>query len=248
MLLHPTSLPGGVGNGDLGAGAHRFVDFLAQAGFTVWQMLPLGPTHRDDSPYHALSLHAGNPMLISPERLVAWGWLDRHDPSGSETAAAYRLECRAQAHRIFRAARLGRGLSGTRRRSSPPRRTGFTTTRFTARYDGSSPAKPGISGRRRCATVNRRRWRRRRAAGGRDRTGGLRTVRVCAPVAAPRAYAAAHGVLLFGDMPIFVAHDSVDVWTHRDHFALDDAGQPLAVAGVPPDYFSTTGQRWGNPL
>ena len=63
-----------------------------------------------------------------------------------------------------------------------------------------------------------------------------------------RAYAAAHGVLLFGDMPIFVAHDSVDVWTHRDHFALDDAGQPLAVAGVPPDCFSATGQRWGNPL
>ena len=101
VLLHPTSLPGGAGNGDLGAGAHRFVDFLAQAGFTVWQMLPLGPTHRDGSPYHALSLHAGNPMLISPERLVAWGWLDRHDPSGSENAVAYRLECLAQAHRTF---------------------------------------------------------------------------------------------------------------------------------------------------
>ena len=101
VLLHPTSLPGGAGNGDLGADAHRFVDFLAQAGFSVWQMLPLGPTHRDASPYHALSLHAGNPMLISLERLVEWGWLEADRPDATVNAAAYRIERLAQAHKTF---------------------------------------------------------------------------------------------------------------------------------------------------
>src|SRR4030066_1572977 len=91
VLLHPTSLPGGVGNGDLGANAHRFVDFLAQAGFSVWQMLPLGPTHRDGSPYHALSLHAGNPLLISLDRLVEWGWLGTNTPGCVENVGASSL-------------------------------------------------------------------------------------------------------------------------------------------------------------
>ncbi len=97
ILLHPTSLPGSVGNGDLGADAHRFVDFLAQAGFSVWQMLPLGPTHHDGSPYHALSLHAGNPMLISLDRLVEWGWLEADKPDSTVNAITYRLDRLTQA-------------------------------------------------------------------------------------------------------------------------------------------------------
>ena len=248
VLLHPTSLPGGVGNGDLGAGAHRFVDFLAQAGFTVWQMLPLGPTHRDDSPYHALSLHAGNPMLISPERLVAWGWLDRHDPSGSETAAAYRLECLAQAHRIFaqRASGADRQALETFIATEAHWLHDYALYRALRReFSGQAwyqwPAPLRDREPQALATA------RARLADEIARV-GFEQFAFARQWQALRAYAAAHGVLLFGDMPIFVAHDSVDVWTHRDHFALDDAGQPLAVAGVPPDYFSTTGQRWGNPL
>src|SRR4030066_1035347 len=101
VLLHPTSLPGGVGNGDLGANAHRFVDFLAQAGFSVWQMLPLGPTHRDGSPYHAQSLHAGNPMLISLDCLIEWGWLEPNRPQTAGDVPAYPNRRRGEGPKKF---------------------------------------------------------------------------------------------------------------------------------------------------
>lgn len=248
VLLHPTSLPGGIGNGDLGADAHRFVDFLAQTGFTVWQMLPLGPTHREGSPYHSLSLHAGNPMLISLERLKECGWLDKLDPIGTENAVAYRLASLTQAYRHFT------------RHAAPSDRQAFA-----AFIDREAPWLEDYALyralRREFSGQAWYRW----PVPLRDRepdalaAARARLIdeieRVCFEQfvfarqwQALRERANQQDVLLFGDMPIFVAHDSADVWTHRRYFKLDADGQPTVVAGVPPDYFSRDGQRWGNPL
>ena len=248
ILLHPTSLPGGIGNGDLGAEAHRFVDFLALSGNSVWQMLPLGPTHSDGSPYHALSLHAGNPLLISLERLVEWGWLDKHDPVGVENAIGYRLERLTQAHRFFS------------RHAAPSDRRAFeafiqSEAHWLEDYALYRALRRELSGQA------WHRW----PVPLRDREPealAMARVRLIDNIEqvcfeqfafarqwqALRAHANERDVLLFGDMPIFVAHDSVDVWTHREYFMLDADGQPTVVAGVPPDYFSKDGQRWGNPL
>ena len=248
VLLHPTSLPGGVGNGDLGADAHRFVDFLAQTGFSVWQMLPLGPTHRDGSPYTALSLHAGNPMLISLDRLVEWGWLDSDRSDNRENAAAYRIERLAQAHKTFMQ-RAGKSEHQTFE--------AFINreAHWLEDYALYRALRREFSGQAWCQWPGPLREREPDALA----TARVRLIDELELVCfeqfvfarqweALRAHAEKRSILLFGDMPIFVAHDSVDVWTQREYFQLDDSGQPAMVAGVPPDYFSAQGQRWGNPL
>ncbi|MBI3547294.1 MAG: 4-alpha-glucanotransferase [Gammaproteobacteria bacterium] len=248
VLLHPTSLPNAIGNGDFGADAERFVDFLAHAGFSVWQMLPLGPTHRDGSPYHSLSLHAGDLMLINLDRLVEWGWLSPQPAGDIQNIVAYRLERLAQAHRFFIA------------QASAEDQRAFEAfvnaeTQWLDDYALYRVLRKQFAGQ---AWFQ---W----PAPLRDRdTDALAEVRMrlideisqiyfeqfvfARQWQSLRDYASSHGVLLFGDMPIFVAHDSADVWTHRKYFMLDGAGQPTVVAGVPPDYFSADGQRWGNPL
>ena len=248
VLLHPSSLPGGVGNGDLGADAQRFVDFLAQSGCSVWQMLPLGPTHSEGSPYHSLSLHAGNPLLINLDRLVEWGWLDKNDTSGVDNAIGHRLERLTQAHRFFSS------------HATPSDRQAFETF-IQAEAHWLEDYSLYRALRRESSGQAWHQW----PAPLRDREPeALRATRarlidnveqVCFEQFAfarqwqlLREYANERGVLLFGDMPIFVAHDSVDVWAHREYFMLDAGGQPTMVAGVPPDYFSKDGQRWGNPL
>jgi 4-alpha-glucanotransferase len=240
VLLHPTSLPGESGHGELGRQALRFVDFLATCGFTVWQTLPLGPTHADGSPYQCLSVHAGNAELICLRDLVKRGWLDE---AGGNVHAS-----------------LARAWDGFGRLASKAERRAWADFREThdawlldyARYQTIRNLQQGASWYE---------W----PAGLRDReTGELaRLDRDCASAIeqvcfeqfiffeqwhALRDYARRRGVLLFGDIPIYVAHDSADVWTGREYFSIDDAGQPDVVAGVPPDYFSATGQRWGNPL
>lgn len=248
VLLHPTSLPGGVGNGDLGADAHRFMDLLAQTGFSVWQMLPLGPTHRDGSPYTALSLHAGNPMLISLDRLVEWGWLDSDQSGNRENAAAYRIERLAQAHKTFM------------QRAGKSEHQAFEAfinreAHWLEDYALYRALRREFSGQAWCQWPGPLREREPDALA----TARVRLIDELELVCfeqfvfarqweALRAHAEKRNILLFGDMPIFVAHDSVDVWTQREYFQLDDNGQPAMVAGVPPDYFSAQGQRWGNPL
>ncbi|MEF8793521.1 4-alpha-glucanotransferase [Thiohalorhabdus sp.] len=247
ILLHPTSLPGGPGNGDLGPDAFRFVDFLADSGFSVWQTLPLGPTHDEGSPYHSLSAHAGNRTLIDPRALREAGWLDNIPTLGQvESTEAYRLDLVERAHRGFRE-RGGEGdwqdfeafcqehaswledyalfmalrgeLGGPWWQWPEAVRDRHVTALGAAR-DRLAGA---IAHHRFAQWVVFRQWQ------------GI------------RAYANDRGILLFGDIPIFVAHDSAEVWAHREYFALDESGQPETVAGVPPDYFSETGQWWGNP-
>lgn len=247
VLLHPTSLPGGVGVGDLGPDAYRFVDWLSEAGMRVWQMLPLVPTHGDLSPYQGLSVHAGNPLLISPALLREWGWLDADIDSAPDNFIDYRIDLLKQAQQGFLA------------HASGPQRDELQD--FVGRNDHWLQDYALFQALR-LAHGNRPwlEW----PAALRDRDPAVLAQaerELAESVAfirfeqfaffrqwqALHDYARQRGVLLFGDMPIFVAHDSAEVWAHREYFTLDAHGRAEVVAGVPPDYFSETGQRWGNP-
>jgi len=239
VLLHPTSLPGRENGGDLGRAAHGFVDFLGAAGQSWWQMLPIGPTGYGNSPYSALSAFAGSPGLVSTDRLLDDGLLspgDRDEPRDVQLQAA------------FAAFRNGGG---------DPDHDAFAAGARGwlddfALYDAIKRAHGGVQWTR---------W----PAGLRDRDAGalaearaqladeiafVRFVqwRFARDWRALRDYAHARGVGLIGDIPIFMAHDSADVWRDRELYTLGHAGEATYVAGVPPDYFSSTGQRWGNPL
>ena len=247
ILLHPTSLPGSAGNGTLGDEAYRFVDFLADAGISVWQTLPLGPTHDDFSPYQCLSVYAGNTRLISLQQLVDLGWLD----SASLDEDGDLDEQRAD--------RLKATHKGYLQKASEDDRLAYVhfcrqhqywlddyalyqairaeQNNF-AWYDWPEPLRDrdpeALAGIRKTLAESIRQVR-------------FEQYLFYRQWRQLRQYANQHDVLLFGDVPIFVGHDSADVWAHRDWFTVDASGQVEVVAGVPPDYFSETGQRWGNP-
>ncbi len=248
VLLHPTSLPGATGNGDLGADAYRFVDFLSDCGISVWQTLPLGPTHDDLSPYQCLSVHAGNVRLVSLQSLAELGWLD--DPHLDET----------QSLETQRKIRLVAAFNGFQRNANDDDRQAFA--RFSgehahwlddyALYQALRTENGGrawydwperIRNRRDSVLAEERR----RLAGAIEQV-RFEQFLFYHQWRQLRQYANDRGVLLFGDIPIFVAHDSAEVWAHREWFCVDAKGGLEKVAGVPPDYFSATGQRWGNPL
>ena len=240
VLLHPTSLP----SSDLGADALRFLDFMRDAGLSVWQTLPLGPPHGDGSPYHCLSASAVNPALISLDRLVERGWLVAAPAAPDPNA---RLSALAQAYDAL----LRSGNTDDKRAFDEFRNDGpwlHDYALYQALRDDNA-ARPW--------------WEWAKPLCDRDPNALDEARRRLAPridviyfeqfVAARqweelRHAAAERGILLFGDMPIFIALDSADVWAHRDVFKLDSNGRPTVVAGVPPDYFSATGQHWGNPL
>jgi 4-alpha-glucanotransferase len=244
ILLHPTSLPGEAPNGTLGTHALRFVDFLAECGLSVWQMLPLGPTHADRSPYQCLSVHAGNPRLIDFAQLEAWGWLPR--AAGSPDAdGALRQALLAQARQVF----LSQGDASELEAFDAAH--AFWLEDYAlyvmlreahdhrAWWQWPEPLRNRVPAALAAARL--------------QHAEGMALVRFEQFVffrqwQELRAAARARGIQLFGDLPIFVAHDSADVWAQREFFDLDAAGQPRVVAGVPPDYFSASGQRWGNPL
>ena len=248
VLAHLSSLPGEGGNGDLGRHAHGFIDWLADAGFTVWQMLPLGPTHGDLCPYQCLSVHAGDPRFIDLEALVATGWLDPEPPPGEGAdTRRWRLE-------QLRRARAGRAAvadaASTADEAEFRHRHGAWLEDF-ALYTALRREKAEAPWWQWPAAERDREETALAAA--RERLAGAVDQAVFEQYLffrqwdALRRHAAERGVALFGDMPIFVAHDSAEVWAHRDLFDLDAAGRAQTVAGVPPDYFSDTGQRWGNP-
>jgi len=258
ILLHPTSLPGPHGAGDLGAAAHRFLAFLAQAGQRLWQVLPLGPTGYGDSPYQALSSRAGNPLLVSLEVLRNEGWLSDADlsgaPAGSADAAAL-----AEAL-VWKRARLLRAAEAFRVRAGAERRADFADFRareaswlddwtlfsVLKQMQGGLPwtAWPAPLAHREPAALEEIRQRHSAALEAEAFT------QWCfhRQWEALRARCRALDVTLVGDVPIYVAHDSVEVWSRPDLFELEPSGAPRTVSGVPPDYFSETGQRWGNPI
>jgi 4-alpha-glucanotransferase len=257
IVLHPTSLPGPYGVGDLGHGACRFVDFLAAAGQGLWQMLPLGPTGYGDSPYQCLSAFAGNPLLISPDFLVDEGWIDATDLGGSTfppdqvafgPVRGWKLNLLGRVYERFQA-RAGAAERGAFASFCDGQAHWLDAYALFAGLKAAHDQRPWTDWPEALALRDARTL----AAWGRAQAEDLQRERFFQFVFARqwarlRAYAHERGVRLVGDIPIFVAHDSSEVWSHPEWFHLDGRGLPTVVAGVPPDYFSATGQRWGNPL
>ena len=246
ILLHPTSLPGGHGIGDLGDWAFRFADFLADSGQRLWQMLPLGPPAVANSPYKACSSMAGNPLLISLDRLEKEGLLAHTDleaapslPAASvdfEAVAGFKWPLLERAANAFFTRKPAALVEEYERFCSGRKFWLDPYAEFAALRDGHG-GKPWT------------RWdRRRKPDPGRVALHRFVQFAFHRQWQSLKEYCHGRGVRLIGDLPIFVAHDSADVWGNPELFNLDEHGHPQAVAGVPPDYFSATGQLWGNPL
>jgi 4-alpha-glucanotransferase len=249
ILLHPTSLASRHGIGDLGAEARRFVDFLADAGQKLWQVLPLGPTGYGESPYQCYSAWAGNPLLISLDRLVEQGFLDAAALSGAPPFPEERVDFERlipwKIALLESAARKPDGFDDFCAASEHWLDDFALFTALKAQHQGAAWTawEPGARDRDPQALAK---W----------------SDQLAQPIAAQkflqfvffeqwrdlREYAWARGVRIMGDLPIYVAHDSADVWANRQYFHLDAQGNPTVVSGVPPDYFSATGQLWGNPI
>jgi 4-alpha-glucanotransferase len=258
LLLHPTSLPGGYGNGDLGASAHAFVDYLAAAGQGWWQMLPVHPVGQGFSPYTGLSAFAGAPHLIALEPLVREGWLRREEiaPPDADPPARARFAQGLQ----FRERRLRAAFA--RYEAAAPARERERWQAFCAAeadwlqdyalFAALKRAQHGATWMRWPAPLRTRRaadlHAARRALGEELRFRTFVQYQFHRQWQALRRHCHALGVALLGDVPIFVAHDSADAWAHPELFYMDRHGRLSVQAGVPPDAFSVTGQRWGNPL
>ena len=256
VLLHPTSLPGPHGSGDLGAAAYRFADFLAAAGQRWWQMLPTGPIGPGNSPYSSVSALAGGWQLINLDILVEYGLLERRDVGTIRSPSADRVDFAAALH--YRAERLRRAFErfGRRGRSSGPCERFCRENRgwlddyalFCALKRAHNGAawtdwNPPIAARQPAALRSARRTLH-------EEIEYERFVQFIfdRQWSALKQYCNALGISLIGDLPIFVSHDSCDVWANQALYLLDDRGRPTVVSGVPPDYFSKTGQLWGHPL
>ena len=258
VLLHPTSLPGAYGIGDLGPQALRFTKYLHEAGIKIWQVLPLNPTGYGDSPYQSLSAFAGNPLLISLETLAAEGWLEQQAlqtlPIFPECHVDFSLVIPWK-FRLLKKAAFNFFASATSQQKAD-----FASfieqnrdwlddyTLFMAAKDAHqgrvwSEWDSGLAAREPAAIAK---W----------------NEKLSSEIAAYKFWqfvfftqwnairgdCARRGIRIMGDIPIYAAHDSADVWANPEMFWLDEKGTPLKVAGVPPDYFSATGQLWGNPI
>jgi 4-alpha-glucanotransferase len=258
ILLHVTSLPGSHGIGDLGKSAYEFAQFLSDSGQKIWQVLPLSPTGYGDSPYQCFSAFAGSPLLIDLNALQEQGLLSREDLAGAAELPRDEVDyigVSALKLGLFRKA-AGNFLAG----NSPADRTAFdifcrTNADWLDDYALFMACKGVYKG------VSWIHW----EQGIRQRDpvalGELRDqlsneidlhkftqFEFFRQWSKLKSHCNRLGIKMMGDVPIYVAHDSADVWAHPELFRLDEESRPTAVAGVPPDYFSATGQLWGNPL
>lgn len=258
ILLHPTSLPGSFGSGDFGAAAYQFIDWLKAAGQTYWQMLPLGEIGPGNSPYMSCCAFAGNVLLIDLAELADNGWLNQSDlfphPDFTDDHVEFGLVIPFRMERLRRAANNFFSSTNMGQRAEyedycadesswledyalfktiEERRNGCGWSHWPidlAKRDPSAmrrvrkSCQDDIHFWKFCQWSFARQW------------------------SLIKNYASKNGVRIIGDVPIFVAYQSADVWAHQDLFELDEMGHPTVVAGVPPDYFSATGQLWGNPL
>jgi 4-alpha-glucanotransferase len=258
LLLHPTSLPGPFGSGDLGPPLVELLDWAASAGLRLWQVLPLGPSGHGYSPYASRSAFAGEPLLVSPERMVEEGWLEEADLElAPEDADPTRIDFEAVAQ--ARERMLRGAWQGFQRRASAEARAGLETF---CREHAWLEDWALYSALR--VEADSRAWHEWDSELARREAGAIEAARerLASEVGyhrfvqyafarqwrRVREEAARRGIAILGDMPIYAAHDCAEVWAQPELFELDEAGQPTAVAGVPPDFFSETGQRWGNPL
>jgi 4-alpha-glucanotransferase len=258
ILLHPTSLPGRFGIGDLGHSAYRFVDFLAAADQSYWQVLPLSPTGYGDSPYQALSAFAGNPMLINLERLVELGHLSRADLEGVPFFPEDRVDFGPVIYHKSRL--LDRAFETFRATADTDQEAAFDAfcanqaywlddfALFMALKENHELRPWHEWGPELAAREPEALARSRENLADRIANQKYRQWQFFQQWLAVKQYANHRGVAIIGDIPIFVALDSADVWANTDLFRFDQDLQPTAVSGVPPDYFSATGQLWGHPL
>ncbi len=257
VLLHITSLPSQFGIGDLGPAAHDFIDFLSDAGQRYWQILPIHPTDAgyDNSPYHALSAFAGNPLLISPELMVSDGYLDPSDLAGAPAFPEGRvdyLSVIAWKETLFSVA-FDRFM-----RRVPP--SGFME--FCRKNEfWLDEYAIFMALRKRMHPLPRQEWPselKSLTPDSREKVRKDESEEILREQFIQYLFAVQwqilrqtchqRGIVLIGDIPIYVDYDSADVWTHPELFQLDQDYNPLFVAGVPPDYFSETGQVWGSPV
>lgn len=258
ILLHPTSLPGPYGIGDLGKEAFHFVDFLVEAGQTYWQVLPLGPTGFGDSPYQSFCAFAGNPLLISPDLLLEENLLAEDAlasiPAFPDEKVDYgpvidwKFELLKKSHSWFRAHRSNeqqQAFDAWCQENTAWLHDFATFMALKHDHDGIIWTLWAEPLRDRHENVLHE-WRS-------NHPEEIEAHMYWQWLFATQwsrlhEYATSKGIRFIGDIPIYVAHDSSDVWSNRDMFLLDDHGNPTVVAGVPPDYFSETGQLWGNPI
>lgn len=259
ILLHVTSLPSDFGIGDLGKGAYEFADFLAASRQRIWQVLPLSPTTEfcGNSPYCSFSAFAGNPVLISPDFLLKDGYISREDlgslpsfdPVRADYGWAYEFKDRLLAAAYKRFSKTGDGERG-----------GYydfinSNAHWLEDYALFVSLKERFSGApwdewppevRDRTQGELDRWR--QALAGQIEREKFKQFLFFSQWSALKRYCNERQITVIGDMPIYVSHDSSDVWTNPQYFKLDGDKKPALVAGVPPDYFSATGQLWGNPV
>jgi len=255
VLLHPTSLPGKYGIGDLGPDAYKFIDFLKEAGQTLWQVLPLGPTGYGDSPYQCFSAFAGNPLLISPELLLQEKLLSEHDISPLNCIDNHKIDFGKVI--AYKYGLLEKAFDNFDENNKPLNEEyhnfcvrenywldDYSLFMSAKQYHNNiswTQWEPSI--------VNRKdipEWKNKL----RDEIGFHKFIQFIFHKQWKdiRRYAHQSGIKIIGDLPIFVAYDSADVWANKELFTIRGDGSLEYVAGVPPDYFSATGQLWGNPL
>lgn len=258
ILLHPTSLPGPYGIGDIGPQAYRWINFLSKAGCSLWQILPLGPTGYGDSPYQCFSASAGNFYLISPELMQIEGLIKPDDLIDAEQFAGDSVNYGAVIH--WKLNLLDRAFDRFQSGNFPILKEQLNQFHFENSswlddfalfmaikdYHSGAPWptwEPPLRERNpdALAVVQKQHAHA-------IQSHIFRQFLFYRQWAVLHARAAAEGIRIIGDIPIFVAHDSADVWAHPELFYLNKNGNPTVVAGVPPDYFSSTGQLWGNPL
>ncbi|NEQ59511.1 MAG: 4-alpha-glucanotransferase [Moorea sp. SIO4A1] len=259
LLLHPTSLPSPFGIGDLGLQAYQFIEFLAQSAQQYWQILPLGPIGYGNSPYDSYSAMAGNPLLISPEQLQKQGLLKDEDfanlPEFPLDSVDYDQVIQTKMPLLYQA------CDRFRANASPQQHQKFTEfcqakaswledyALFMAVHDAFDQSS-WHTWERDIAMAQPKAveyWRQKLQ----DEIYFYKYLQFefFCQWSALKQYANHHQIQIIGDIPIYVAHDSADVWAHREIFAIDhETGEPTLMAGVPPDYFSATGQLWGNPV
>lgn len=261
VLLHPTSLPSQYGIGDFGQPAYQFVDFLIESRQALWQTLPLGPTGYGDSPYQCFSAFAGNPLLISPDRLVNEGFLPATAvasvPSFPNHAVDYGPVI------TYKMSLMRQAFTHFRQHGTPEQETAFAQfceeqaywladyalfmalkNEFMAHEGGVWSTWPQDIALRQPQAIES--WGQK--LGDEVALHKFLQFLFFKQWLELKGYANIRGIQIIGDIPIFVAYDNADVWANPELFYLDEAGKPLVIAGVPPDYFSETGQRWGNPL
>lgn len=260
VMLHVSSLPSDTGIGNFGTGAYRFVDFLHNSGFSVWQICPLGPTGYGDSPYQCFSAFAGNPYFIDFQPLVHHGLLTQEEFSRLGDLATDHVDYGGVYYHFWPLLKLAYSrFKATKLRSF--NEYGSLASFKKAQAGWLDDYALFVALKEHFGGVCWLDWPMefRSAASARKQKlpAGVRETANAhifyqylfyAQLGQLRTYAGSKGIEILGDAPIFVALDSADVWSNPELFQLGDDGQPTAVAGVPPDYFSADGQLWGNPL